>query len=463
MTLPSSGTTRTIRLRDATTGLTSSLASCFYAAVIDALNGRRKSSTVSAWVNCWSLFMRNVQDDKAFAINTVTLAMFKWGTRTWGPSQKKLLLGILKFWMGRRYPGIASELQIYLRTSKVPKPRSTTEVQANEVSERPFSLARVKEITMRVESLYMSGEFDPQDNLLWRLIISEALRPSQIALLQFQDIDELSVSGWKGVELKVAMVKLHATPARSNLVPVTVAEAVATALRDHLAYMRSISGKNLLPQQPLFSVVRRPATVKHSPLSINELIDRTRRKISGEVGDLVHTDLFCRRFKHTKLTHLAMLGAPIEVLARAAFHSSEGSLKYYVNFTDERFEEYEEKLSGHHESIDGAFRGNLIEQGEQTSTNTDNLILDETMTGCVGACGRTPCGVLAPVGCYVCPRFEAFIDGPHEAVLNGLLADRARAAASGLPTETVTREDYLISAVREVVNRANLIRVHSAK
>lgn len=441
-----------IHLRKAGTGLTRATAELFYATALDALNGRRKVSTVARWISTFSLFLRMIRAQTTSDICTLNLAMFLWATSGWGPSQEKLLRSLLKFWIKRRYPGIAADLKTYIKTSKSPKPATTTEIQAQKDWERPFTIARVRQILSSIESLYIEHKFDPQDNLLWRLIVTEALRPSQMRLLQVGDVRQVEEGGWAGVELRVPLVKLHGSPSRSHMVATMVTESVARALHDHLVYLKGIYGCDLPPSQPLLSVQRHGGLkVLPKGIGISPLIKRTRALIAKNTEDLVDADLFCRRFKHTKLTQLAILGAPLEVLARSAFQTTLGSVKYYVNFNEEALADYEAKMGPRHDALESAFRGEVVKLGTQTVGSSSNLVLDESMTKSVGACASVPCGVLAPVGCYVCPRFEAFEDGPHDLVLNSLEEDRSRAEQSGLPIETIMRDDNLIAAVRQVI------------
>lgn len=453
MVLPSASGPEYIRLRKAGMGLVRATGDIFFATTLDALNGRRKVSTVSRWVDTFSQFLRTVRASTENDICTLNLAMVLWATVKWGPSQKKSLRSFLKFWIERRYPGIAADLKIYIRTSKSPKPPTTTEIQAQKSWERPFTVPRVRQILSSIEMLYIDGAYSPQDNLLWRLMVTEALRPSQMHLLHVGDVRQVDCDGWAGTELQVPMVKLHGTSSRSHMVPIMLTESVASALRDHLAYLKSTFKGDLPPSQPLFSVgnnLGRPVA-RPRALNISGLIHRTRPLIAKSTEDLVDADLFCRRFKHTKLTHLAILGAPADVLARAAFQSTLGSVKYYVNFTPEALADYESKMAMQHEAIEASFRGEVVTSGTQAVKSSTNLVLDESMKNSVGACASVPCGVLAPMGCYVCPRFQAFEDGPHKLVLETLLEARFRAEDAGLPPESVMRDDNMIAAVKQVI------------
>jgi hypothetical protein len=283
-------------------------------------------------------------------------------------------------------------------------------------------------------------------------MISEALRPAQIQLLQVQDVTLPSKEGLS-TRLRVPMVKLHRKPARSHMMSVDVSDVVGVALRNQLSWLRALLGREPDPDQPIFSVsiAKRSLRVQKRPLRIISQITRTRRHIAGHKTDLQDIDLFARRFKHTKLTHLAMLGAPLEVLMYAAFHSSAGSLVRYVNLTDEMMDAYERQMDPHFQLVENAFRGTVVRADERALVSEEKLILSSDMDATLGGCGANPCGVLAPYGCYVCPRFNAFEDGPHEAVLQEMEVKRKAKVDMGLPPETISRDDAMISAARKVI------------
>ncbi len=72
----------------------------------------------------------------------------------------------------------------------------------------------------------------------------------------------------------------------------------------------------------------------------------------------------------------------------------------------------------------------------------------------LGQCGAAfVCGLSAPKNCYTCTKFNAFADGPHEAVLVSLLSERDELVQAG--NERIAEQlDETILAVGEVVVKA---------
>jgi hypothetical protein len=71
----------------------------------------------------------------------------------------------------------------------------------------------------------------------------------------------------------------------------------------------------------------------------------------------------------------------------------------------------------------------------------------------MGKCGlKSFCGFNAPIACYTCKSFKAWLDGPHEAVLHHLIKERERLLeTSGKRIASVN--DRTILAVAAVIQR----------
>lgn len=425
---------------------------CFYYAVLHALNGRRKISTVQRWVNELDLFIRTFYAHTAQPVGTITFQIFNWYSTKKNASQQKLLRSLLIYWCNLGLPGIARDLQDYLAISKCPKPRQTIEIQNSVEHERPFTINEIRRILAAVDALYIEGKFDAQDNLLWRLIVSEALRPSQMGLLLIGDIQSSkNDSANLNITLNVPIVKQCGTAARDYMFETQLSESTSRAVRGHLQFIKDRFRSLPAPSSPLFCVSRRDTSPTVESLGITQLIERTRKLLAVSIGDLGQHELFTRRFKHTKLTHLAMLGASVQVLAKAGYQTTTVSLRHYINLTDEAFVEYEKLMSETHEDILYAFRGRIIDRTEATKNDAEHIIFSPDLEHDLGSCSDNPCDAFAPVACYTCPRFEAFRDGTHERVLEFLLKREKLARQMELPSDSIARDTELIKAVKSVI------------
>ncbi len=447
-----------IRLTQSSNGLTKATSSIYYYVIIHALNGRRKISTVRRWDIEFSMFIRAIKALVPNQISLINLAMYNWFIQDKSASSQKLLRSLIKYWINLNVPGVDSDLKNHIKSSRSPKPKSTIQIQNTTPHERPFSIQQIRNILTNVESLYISGKFNTQDYLMWRLIISEAMRPSQLQLLEFGDIKiNRDIDGnLIKVLINVPIVKQKATPARKYMMTYTLSEPVGRAVADHVNYISKITKNAPESTLPIFCISKKGSgdeiCINKKGVNITSRIMYSRKYITSADSELLNLSLFSRRFKHTKLTHLAMLGAPLEVLARAGFQTSTVSLTHYVNLTEEAFISYESQLSNHHESLVSAFKGKVIQRDQSTYPDLNHRILDPEIDKDVGSCSTKPCDVLATFGCYICPRFEAFEDGAHQAVLKSLITKKERSKKLNLPIEATSRDDYLIDAVNFVIS-----------
>jgi hypothetical protein len=69
----------------------------------------------------------------------------------------------------------------------------------------------------------------------------------------------------------------------------------------------------------------------------------------------------------------------------------------------------------------------------------------------LGVCGAGPCGLLAPVSCYTCAKFQPWKNGPHREVLDWLVEERERKQKQGLDPQIFKIHDATILAVGKVV------------
>ncbi len=428
--------------------------------LLSALDGKRKTSTVRRWLNELSLFARTVSEaQREQTISTITLKMYLWYCKQKNPSQQKLLRGSLLYWIKMECPGLEVELRAHLQTTPPPTPRGMIEVQNAVPSERPLSMSQVGALLQDIENLYQSGEFSPQTNLLWRLMISEALRPSQMKLLQLGDITVKHDATGRllAVELNVPIVKQTGVPARDYMERHRLSRALSQAVVEHMEFAESVHGEKLPKSWPLFCIRRSPDRrtfiAKNQRIGIDMLIVDTRSRIASLREEFQGAELFNRRFKHTKLTHLAAAGASLEVLAHAGFQTSTISLRRYVNLTEEAYLGYEIQLEPAHKEIENAFRGKVISRLQATHPDPEHQVAAPDLADDVGACAAVPCGVLACRGCYCCPHFEAFVDGPHEDVEADLVAEQERARAAGMPPEAISKSSRILASVRSVINQ----------
>jgi hypothetical protein len=150
------------------------------------------------------------------------------------------------------------------------------------------------------------------------------------------------------------------------------------------------------------------------------------------------------------------------VIAELLDHTDTQNVGVYVQATPEIVKRIDKAVALHMAPLAQAFAGVIIsDESEATRKNdpTSRICdpkLDSSMKP-MGSCGQYGfCASLAPIACYTCRSFEPWLDGPHEAVLNHLMAERDRLMA-GSDARIASINDRTILAVAEVVRRCEEI------
>jgi hypothetical protein len=170
-----------------------------------------------------------------------------------------------------------------------------------------------------------------------------------------------------------------------------------------------------------------------------------------------------KRLRHTVATSAAREGHGELIIAELLDHSDTQNVGVYVKATPEIVERIDRAIAIRMAPLAHAFAGTIIRneaeaiRGDDPTSRIVDPRFDEKMKP-MGNCGRNgSCGFLVPISCYTCKSFQAWIEGPHEAVLAYLISERER-----LMTETderiATVNDRTILAVAEVVRQVREMR-----
>lgn len=164
-----------------------------------------------------------------------------------------------------------------------------------------------------------------------------------------------------------------------------------------------------------------------------------------------------RRLRYTRGTRAAMEGASELVIAELLDHSDTGNVGIYVEAVPEIVQRIDRGMAMHLAPLAQAFTGQLIDTEDEAARGNDptsRIVSPRRMTCPVGSCGLFGfCSALAPIACYTCRNFQPWLDGPHEEVLDNLLAERARVMEETGDARIAAVNDRTIYACAEVVRR----------
>lgn len=179
--------------------------------------------------------------------------------------------------------------------------------------------------------------------------------------------------------------------------------------------------------------------------------------------------LHARRLRYTFFTMLAEQGASTNHLAELADHSNDKSIAVYVSSTSTVVDRLNAALGKdpHYSATIARFLGQVVaHNGDDSSAS---VILGSTPTlknlGGIGVCGANfLCDLYPPLSCYVCPKFQAWIDGPHKELLQELetfvqsLIERSANRADRIPhqlTDVIASLRQLLTRIEDMKDERN--------
>ncbi|OXI31833.1 hypothetical protein CFB84_16030 [Burkholderia aenigmatica] len=170
-----------------------------------------------------------------------------------------------------------------------------------------------------------------------------------------------------------------------------------------------------------------------------------------------------RRLRYTFATTMVELGVSRKVLAAMLDHSDTQHVQVYYSLKGRRLTKILDRAAALRIGpLMRLFRGTLVPSSASAMNGTDpaksiRFIGDMLAVPPVeiGACGQDRLCVLdPPFSCYLCPKFQPYVEADHQAVLNELLASRREREQKYAPRLSIQLDD-VIYAVAEVIRKVD--------
>jgi hypothetical protein len=162
-----------------------------------------------------------------------------------------------------------------------------------------------------------------------------------------------------------------------------------------------------------------------------------------------------RRLRSTFGTRAAAEGHSAIEIAEMLDHTDTQNVQVYVEARPEFIENLDAKIALHLAPFAQAFAGVLIDRPSKHEPR-ENVVTEASPNGNgLGNCGSHAfCGLAAPIACYTCRQFRPWRDGPHKAVLEGLIQERERLMET-TDQRIASVRDRTIVAVADVVRQCD--------
>lgn len=351
-------------------------------------------------------------------------------------------------------------------------------VRSADPEKGPLDAMEVASLALALRAARIEGTMPLDEQAAIWLCLAFGANASQFAMMREEDIDPQLVDG----QLATTLVhvprhkKMHVGP-RTEFQTRKANRFVGRVLQDLVAQNNDL-------RKPNDAGIARPLFWRNDPLDRGDELDHWMWHLQAKE----FTSLVQRAVKRLRV--LSRIGSPLRISTRRLRYSlasrmvQEGASKWAVavalDHTDlQNVDTYFDVDDGVVEHINAAMAmelgvraqafAKLVEREDQAvngDTKASRRYFGDRGRDVfepIGTCGHNHiCNVVAPLGCYVCPKFQAWMDAPHDLVLDHLIEQRTRREQLGLDERMVGLEDELIAAVAGVITRISGLRQMAA-
>ena len=356
----------------------------------------------------------------------------------------------------QKIPGFRSEIEDALDRLRVPANVTGQAVITRDINRGP--------LTDHEHTLVLNAVNQEKGSLQARVIImilmETGARPGQLILLTEDDYqvtqtdsEDVTFYSLEIPRLKQRTARVRETKRRR--ISARLAQALEQLIKDHRAlhsaqenssplFCWTCNDQKHVPRKMQRGGITR--IVKRYPASAGIISPRTGKALK----------LFPYRFRYSFGTRLANQGAPVAVVAELLDHSNKSSARIYTASTSNLVDRLNQALgkSEEYAELMGYFAGEIISQ----NGNPQSVIQGSTPTlknlGGIGSCGANYlCNLMPPLSCYVCPKFQAWTDGPHEEMLGELerFIEQLVMGSNGPSDRVPYQLSSVVTAIRELL------------
>ncbi|QNK70756.1 site-specific integrase [Variovorax sp. PAMC26660] len=370
-----------------------------------------------------------------------------------------------KKWHALGLPGVTEVAMSFLIGLRIKGNPKGVAVLTMDAFRGPYTNIELESIQSALDESYRASRIAEDIYLLVWLFMALGQRPSQYAAMKVCDVMISSVPGGDiSCMVNVPRAKQRNAHPRVELKTRSLVSQLGLPLH---AYAQKISRRfaGILKdstQAPLFprkqiSELSCGFEYHHTSSSLAEMLRQGLDLLnvkSERTGKRIHVAAV--RFRRTFGTRAAQEGHGELVIAELLDHSDTQSVGVYVAAIPEIAARIDRAIALTMAPLAQAFKGRVIKDGSEASRCNDpsshviDLRIDRSASP-MGSCGQHSfCGFAAPVACYTCQSFEPWLDGPHAAVLDHLLAKRAQ-LLNTTDIRVASINDRTILAVGEVI------------
>ncbi len=382
--------------------------------------------------------------------------------------------GFLKKWHSLGYPGVDDDAILLLKQLRLKGNTKGVAVLTMDPNEGPYTHIEAEALQAALNASYASGAVETADFVMAWLYILLGQRNKQYASLKVCDvIAKQDAEGKLTYSVMMPSAKKGTASARQGLVERPLIEQFGEVLTEYAHRVRK-AFEGVIPdagQAPLFpsSTGRKGSEGYELHPTSDDLGQRLKRTLDGLSVQSERTGkaiaVSARRFRRTIGTRAAEEGYGPLVIAGLLDHADTQNVGVYTANSPAIIERIDRAIAMEMAPLAQAFAG-VVAEGCSTDGDPGQRIIDlriDRSGKAMGECGKHGfCGFAAPIACYTCRSFEAWLDGPHEAVLDYLIERREQLVQTS-DKRMASINDRTILAVAAVVQRCSELKAEAQR
>ena len=377
------------------------------------------------------------------------------------------IAGCFRKWQELGYEGLSEDLNQLLKDIRLKGNPKGEAVRTMDPIRGPLSEFEYQALHKALTDAHENKGISLREYCLTKLFLTFGMRPIQHAGMKLSDLSVSEGVGGNDIYLLRMPRGKQRTLVRTLFLERKITEKFAAELFKHIADVEAQFPGFLRPSElPMFP--DRSKKIRNEVLPGFEW-HSTADQLGVELKEVVECldvmsertnaplHVTSRRLRRTLGTRTAQEGHGVLIVAEVLDHSYLQSASVYVEATPEIIERIDKAISLKMAPMAQAFKGILITDESKAKRGNDpsSRVYAPKETGGfkpAGNCGTmNMCSLLAPIACYTCINFQPWLDGPHEKVLESLLAEREMLTESS-GQRIAAIEDQTILAVAHVVS-----------
>ena len=382
-------------------------------------------------------------------------------------------------WYDQGYPGVADEAAQWLKERRLKGNTKGRAILSMDPNDGPFDDQELIDILHTAAQQYESGRIDLVTATFTMLLALTGRRPSQLRLLRIGDLMQSATTEGQRIDIvRIPRAKQRGQAPRSEFKNFWVTPEVwllLTAQREAVierarAQLGPLPG-SITSELPLFPDWEQLAEIESVDELrgglINDALHQQIHKfaaglkkihvMSDRTGKRVH--ITPRRFRYTLGSRAAREGHGAMVIAELLDHSDIQNAQIYTRDHPNFRQVIDDAVGKQLAPVAAAYAPRVVDSEREARNGHEPAMRVGTRTVKVGTCGSVgPCraGILP---CYTCIHFQAWVDAPHEKMLDAMLEEQQWLRESGASEMVIRATDANIRGVHAVIAACNARKV----